>query len=95
MEFPELQSLWSEVHKKLGDDVVFLCINRGDSKEVISRYWDKHGFTMKPVRQEGNTAAETLGVLGYPTIYVIGPDGTIRYGSAKWDASAVRNALLN
>lgn len=94
MEFPELQKLWSEVQSKLGDDVVFLCINKGDSVDVVQKYWDKSGFTMQAVMQEGTTVSDTLGVVGFPTIYVIGPDGNIRYRDADWNVAAVRKALL-
>ncbi|MFT7680524.1 MAG: hypothetical protein ACI8QC_004530 [Planctomycetota bacterium] len=78
----------------LGDDVVFLCINKGDSSDVIRKYWAANRFGMRAVRQEGNDASDAFGVLGYPTHYVIGPDGEIRYRSTKSDKDALRKALL-
>ncbi len=73
---------------------MFLCINRGDSSEVIRKYWDKKGLSMRAVRQEGTTAGQTFGVLGYPTTYVIGPDGAIQYRSSGGGIGELRAVLL-
>ncbi len=94
MEFPQLQNLWSEVERELGDDVVFLCVNKGDTQAVVEKYWLGAGYTMRPVLQEGTEACDAFGVIGFPTNYVIGPDGAIRYCAAEWNPLAVRRALL-
>lgn len=94
MGFPELQRLWSEVKQELGDDVIFLCVNKGDSPAVIQKYWKANRFGMRAVRQNAKDASDAFGVLGYPTHYVIGPDGDIRYRSGGFDKDALRKALL-
>lgn len=80
--------------KELGDDVVFLCVNKGDSPEVIRRYWKSNRFGMRAVRQQGNEVSDAFGVIGYPVHYVIGPDGEIRYRGTKSDKETLRKALL-
>ena len=94
MELPQLQDLWSEVSAKRGDEVVFLCVNRGDAPEVIETYWKRQGFNMRAVRQRGSSAGAALGVLGYPTLYLIDTAGRVRYRASSWDPSALRKALL-
>ncbi len=92
MEMPELQDLWSEVSENR-DDVVFLCVNIGDEKKVISDWWEKDGFTMAAVRQEDDEISQAFGVQAYPTNYVIGPDGKVVYRGVGWDADAVKKLI--
>ena len=66
-EMPHLQSLWSEVRKTRGEDVVFLCVNVRDEAQVITDYWRKSGFDMRAVRTGGEDAGKAFGVVGYPT----------------------------
>lgn len=89
---PELQDLWSEVSQNR-DDVVFLCVNIGDEKEVIAKWWEEEGFTLRAVRQKQDEVSRAFGVQAYPTNYVLGPDGRVRYRGVGWDAAAVRRAL--
>ncbi len=91
---PELQDLWSEISKNR-DDVLFLCVNIGDAKEVIAQWWQEDGFTMQAVRQEDDEISEAFGVQAYPTNYVLGPDGKVVYRGVGWDAKAVREALAS
>ncbi len=94
MEHPLLQDLWSEIYAEMGEDVVCLCIDLGDTPETIMKYWEKNNFTMDPVMDEGTEASLAYGVLGYPTNYVIGPDGKVRYAAQGWDANGLRKAVL-
>ncbi len=89
---PELQDLWSEVSEQR-DDVVFLCVNIGDEKDVINEWWEKDGFTMAAVRQDGSAVSEAFGVMAYPTNYVIGPDGKVAYRDVGWDEAAVKKLI--
>lgn len=61
---------------------------------MVEKYWIKSDFTMQPVCTEGSEVCDAFGVIGYPTVYVIGPDGAIRYRDADWNPHAVRQALL-
>ena len=89
---PALQDLWSEVGSRR-NDVVFLAVNRGDSKEQIASWWSEAGFRLKAVRQDGGAVSEAFGVRAYPTNYVIGPDGKVLYRGVGYDENAIRNAL--
>ena len=89
---PQLQNLWSEVQEKR-DDVVFLCVNIGDEKEVIQKWWKEDGFTLQAMRQDGNAISSAFGVQYYPTNYLIGADGTITWRSVGYDEAAIREYL--
>jgi len=89
---PHLQALWSEVSEKR-DDVVFLAVNLGDSKDVIESYWKESEFSLRPVQQEGGSVSQAFGVRAYPTNYVIGPDGRILYRGVGYHEAKIRRAL--
>ncbi|MBC8329679.1 MAG: TlpA family protein disulfide reductase [Planctomycetes bacterium] len=89
---PELQDLWSEVSQER-DDLVFLCVNIGDDKDVIAKWWEEDGFTMSAVRQDGDAVSQAFGVMAYPTNYVIGPEGKVLYRGVGWDAGAVKRLV--
>jgi len=91
-EMPHLSDLWSEISTQR-DDVTFLSVNHGDSKQLIGDYWSEGGFLHPAVRQEGSDVSRAFGVIAYPVNFVIGPDGDILYGSAGWDEPAIREAL--
>lgn len=50
---------------------------------------------MKPVGQVETVVSEAFGGLGHPSLYVIGPDGTITDNSSRYDPKALRKALSN
>ena len=85
---PHLQSLWSEV-SKTRDDVVILCVNIGDEKDTIAKYWGDSEFTLRAARQNGGEVSEAFGVRAYPTNYVIGEDGNVLFRSVGWEEEAV------
>lgn len=95
MEFPQLQSLWSEVEKARGEEVVFLNIDKGDSAEVVRKFWKEKGYSMRAVLQDGTAASDEFGVVGYPTLYLLDPDGIITYGANEFDEGKLRKLLLN
>lgn len=92
MEMPQLQALWSEVKKKR-DDVVFLCVNIGDQASVINEYWEKEGFDLRAVRQDGSAVSNAFGVQAYPTNYLIGADGKVAWRAVGYDEEAIRAFL--
>ncbi len=89
---PHLQDLWSEV-SKANDDVVFLCVNIGDEKSVIEKWWSDDGFTLRAVRQDGDKVSKAFGVRAYPTNYILDPEGKVAYRGVGWDEAAVRAVL--
>jgi len=91
---PHLQDLWSEV-SKTREDVVFLCVNIGDEKSVIEKWWSDDGFTLRAARQKGGEVSEAFGVKAYPTNYVLGPDGKVLFRGVGYDEPAIRAALAS
>jgi hypothetical protein len=89
---PHLQSLWSEVQEKR-NDVVFLCVNIGDEKDVIQGWWKDAKFTLNAVRQEGSAVSDAFSVQYYPTNYLIGADGKVAYRAVGYDEAAIRKLL--
>jgi peroxiredoxin len=85
---PQLQELWSEIQAKR-DDVVFLCVNNGDSAEVINEWWSKDGFTMQAVQQQDAKVSKAFQVRYYPTNYLIDADGKVLYRKVMFDRAAL------
>lgn len=73
--------------------MVFLCVNIGDEKSVIEKYWKEKSFTMRAVRQSQSEVSDAFQVMAYPTNYLIGPDGKIQWRSVGWNEAALRGAL--
>jgi len=90
---PHLQELWSELQTDRGDEVLVLCVNVSDSKQVIADYWGENGFTLRAIQQDVAEISEAFGVLAYPTNYVLGPDGRVVYRGVGFDEAAIRGAL--
>lgn len=74
--------------------MVFLCVDLGDEKSVIEQYWKEKSFTMKAVRQKDSEVSDAFGVVGYPSNFLIGPDGKVLWRELGWDAPALRALLL-
>jgi len=91
---PHLQDLWSEVSQSR-KDVLFVCVNNGDPKSVIQKWWDDASFTMRAVRQKEGAASKAFGVQAYPTNYVVGPDGKVLYRAVGFEPDAIRAALAS
>lgn len=91
-EMPHLSDLWAEVSSER-DDVTFLSVNQGDSKQRIRDYWEEGGFLHPAVRQEGSDVSHAFGVIAYPVNFVIDPKGDVLYAAAGWDEPAIREAL--
>jgi hypothetical protein len=89
---PELQDFWSEV-SKTRKDIVFLCVNIGDKKSVINEWWEKDGFTLTPVRQDGDAVSSAFQVEYYPTNYIVGPQGKILYRKVGYEEDEIRSIL--
>ena len=64
--------------------MVFLCVDLGDEKSVIEKYWKEKGFTMRAVRQHESAVSDAFLVQAYPTNYLIGPDGKVLWREVGW-----------
>ena len=89
---PHLQDLWSEVSQER-KDVLFLAINQGDEKDVITSYWKEGEFTLRAVQQEGMAVTSAFGIKAFPTNYVVGPDGKVLYRGVGYHEAKIRRAL--
>jgi thiol-disulfide isomerase/thioredoxin len=88
-EMPSLERLKVRLAAK-GFDVV--AVNVGESKERVERFTKEVPVTFPIVYDKDSSAARTWKVRGYPTSYVIGPDGRIRYyfvGELDWSSDEV------
>jgi len=91
---PHLQGLWSEVSAKR-NDVAFVAVNVGDSREQIEQWWTESKFTLRAVRQQGDEVSQAFGVMAYPTNYVVGPDGKVLFRCVGYDEASIRKALAS
>ena len=92
MELVELQRIWSEL-SSLRDDVAFVCVNLRDPPETVRRRWEQKKLTLLATMQEFARASEAFAVNGYPSNFVVGPDGRLLYRAAGWNREAVLAAL--
>lgn len=74
-------------------DVVVLAINLQDSKETIRKYFEENKFTFRPVMQKSDEISRAYGVSAYPTNYLVGKDGKIRYRSVGYDEAGLKEAI--
>jgi hypothetical protein len=92
VELVELQRLWSEL-SSLRDDVAFVCVNLRDPPEIVRKRWEQKHLTLLPTLQSFARASEAFGVNGYPTSFVVGPEGRLLHRVAGRGADAIRAAL--
>jgi hypothetical protein len=70
-----------------------LAINDGDEADVIRKYFQKQKFTFQPVRQKASEISNAYKVEGFPTNYVIGPDGKVAASTEGFDEAKLRKTL--
>jgi peroxiredoxin len=93
-ELPELQKLHDELKDK-GFQII--AVNRGDSAEVVGKFWAESKFTFPHVL--GGTGEDYLkigkpfGIAAYPTNYLVDSDGRVLWRKVAFDESALREAL--
>jgi thiol-disulfide isomerase/thioredoxin len=74
-QVPELNAFW-KAHAGDGDVVVYGISVDLDGPDVVSG-WAADKNVQYPVLLEGDDLARRFGALGFPTLYVIAPDGSI------------------
>lgn len=87
---PHLQELNLEYSKR---GVTMVAVNFGDSKETIAAYFSKEKLGLIPVRQQKDEVSRALGVRSYPSTYVIGADGKVKWRAVGFDETSLRAAL--
>ena len=88
-EMPSLERLKGRFAGKPFDVV---AVNVGESPERVARFTRDVPVTFPIVYDRDSAAAKLWKVRGYPTSYVIGPDGRIRYyfvGELDWASDEV------
>ncbi len=88
-EMPSLERLRARLGGKAFEVV---AVNVGESPERVARFTRDVPVTFPIVYDRDSTTAKRWKVRGYPTSYVIGPDGRIRYyfvGELDWSRDDV------
>jgi thiol-disulfide isomerase/thioredoxin len=88
-EMPSLERLKARFAGKPFDVV---AVNVGESRERVARFTRDVPVTFPIIYDKDSAAAKTWKVRGYPTSYVLGPDGRIRYyfvGELDWASDEV------
>lgn len=89
-EMPSMERLQE---KLAGSRFTILAVNMAESRATVRRFVDKRARVNFPVLLDSDGAAlRRWGVFAFPTSFVMGPDGRIRYalfGAFDWDRPAV------
>jgi peroxiredoxin len=76
--------------------VEVVAVNVGESPERVARFTREVAVTFPIVYDRDSTTAKQWKVRGYPSSYVVGPDGRIRYyfvGELDWSRPDVVRAI--
>jgi thiol-disulfide isomerase/thioredoxin len=88
-EMPSLERLKARM---AGRPFEVIAVNVGESPERVARFTKEVPVTFPIVYDRHSEIARSWKVRGYPTSYVIGPDGRIRYyfvGELDWASDEV------
>ena len=92
-EMPSLERLKVRL---AGKSFEVVAVNVGESPERVARFTREVPVTFPIVYDRDSSAAKSWKVRGYPTSYVVGPDGRIRYyfvGELDWSSDDVVRAI--
>ncbi len=81
-----------------GEKFELISINYGEEKDVIKKFMNKVNVSFPVLLDPSGKQAARWKVLVFPSTFVIGPDGTIKYGvnaAIHWDKPAIINELKN
>ena len=88
-EMPSLERLRGRLG---GKPFEIVAVNVGESPERVARFTREVPVTFPIVYDRDSATAKLWKVRGYPTSYVLGPDGRIRYyfvGDLDWSSDEV------
>ena len=86
---PSLERLHSRLKDK---SVEVVAVNVGESPERVARFTREVPVTFPILYDRDSTTAKQWKVRGYPSSYVVGPDGRIRYyfvGDLDWSSPEI------
>ena len=92
-EMPSLERLKTRL---AGKSVDVVAVNVGESPERVARFTREVPVTFPILYDRDSSTARSWKVRGYPTSYVIGPDGRIRYyfvGELDWSSDEIVRAI--
>jgi thiol-disulfide isomerase/thioredoxin len=92
-EMPSLDRLKARL---AGKPFEVVAVNVGESPERVARFTREVPVTFPIVYDRHSATARAWKVRGYPTSYVLGPDGRIRYyfvGELDWSSDEVVRAI--
>lgn len=88
-EMPSMQRLQENMR---GRKFVILAVNMGESEEDVRAFMKKIGVNFPVLMDKDGEALRAWKVFAFPTSFVIGPSGDIRYslfGAIDWDSPEV------
>lgn len=78
------KSMQETVRAVAGDTpLVTVALQSGDAAEVKT-YMDKEGFRVPVVLDEDGAIGKSYGIRGVPAVFVLGPDGAIRFATVGY-----------
>ena len=92
-EIPSLNSLREQMQ---GQPFELITINYAESAKTIHEFMQKVSVQFPVLLDPKGMTAQRWNVIGFPSTFVIGPDGHIRYGvnaAIHWDSEEVVNTL--
>jgi thiol-disulfide isomerase/thioredoxin len=92
-EMPSLERLRTRLE---GKSVDVVAVNVGESPERVARFTREVPVSFPILYDRDSSMAKRWKVRGYPTSYVVGPDGRIRYyfvGELDWSSEEIVRAI--
>lgn len=74
-EMPDFNTLDKELEET--GDAVILAVNVQESKQTVQKYLTENDIGLKVLMDEDGAIASTYSVSGYPTTFIINPDGSL------------------
>jgi thiol-disulfide isomerase/thioredoxin len=91
-EIPELMK-FAEKHAK--DPIKIFCISLDkEGEQIVSPFVKQKGYTIPVLLDPYKRIAANFGVKSLPALFVIGPDGIIRYSSVGYNEDVKLDELL-
>jgi thiol-disulfide isomerase/thioredoxin len=81
-ELPLIDSL---VKRYPRDSVLLVLVDVGEKRDSVLANFDRKTYQWPLLLDQFNAIGEKYGVKSFPTLFVIGPDGILRYSSVGYD----------
>ena len=92
LEMPDLNELDKELKK--GDEAVILAIDVQEPADTVKKYLTSNDFGLKALLDEDGSIAQSYGISGYPTTFVINPDGSVyTYKTGQTDKATLLKVI--